>query len=127
MKINFISQPYKSQQCGQACLAMVTNKTIDQVVKDLGRDWHTDIKQDIQFYLDRNSFKTRLISGEQISFDEVPDNSIIRLCYPSANGHFVVKHNGKYYDPSVGIVEQMISYVKITHYLTYQELKDSSK
>ena len=64
MKINFISQPYKSQQCGQACLAIATNKAIDQVLEAIGKDWHTDIKQDIQFYLNRNNFKTRLISGK---------------------------------------------------------------
>lgn len=120
-EFKFIPQPYKSMQCGQTCLAMITGKTIDEICDELGKKWTTYVQSDIQNYLDRNGYKTRLIQGKNISFDEVPNNSIIRVCFPSENGHVVVKHENKYYDPAVGIIDQMLAYVEITHYLTFEK------
>ena len=89
--MKFKSQPYKSMLCGQACLSMITEKTIEEICLDIGKDYLTSIQGDLQPFLNRNKFKTRLISGQNITFNEVPNNSVIRVSYPSSNAHFVVK------------------------------------
>ena len=120
--IKFIEQPYHSQKCGQTCLSMITGKSIEEICKILGKDWLTSLDNDIQTYLDRNGYCTQLISSKNLSFKETPNNSIIRVCYPNGNGHFVLKLNDKIYDPSVGIIYQMLAYIKITHYLTFEKI-----
>ncbi|PKH52417.1 hypothetical protein CXF68_17720 [Tenacibaculum sp. Bg11-29] len=121
-KINFIEQPYHSQKCGQTCLSMITGKSIDKICKYLGKDWLTSIESDLQNFLNRNGYKTRLISGKNLAFKEVTNNSIVRVCYPNGSGHFVLKTDNKIFDPSVGIIFKMLAYVKITHYLTFEKL-----
>lgn len=121
-KINFIEQPYHSQKCGQTCLSMITGSSIDEICKSLGKDWLTSIESDLQHFLNSNGYSTRLTSGRNLQFKEVANNSIIRVCYPNGNGHFVLKKDNKIFDPSVGIIEEMLAYVKITHYLTFEKL-----
>lgn len=120
--MNFIQQPYKSNHCGQTCLAMITSKTVEQVCNELSEEGTTHIETHLQPYLNTNDYKTRLVKGNSISFEEVPNQSIIRLCYPSGGGHFIIKLNGKYLDPQIGLIDKiMINYVKITHYLTFND------
>lgn len=125
--MNFITQPYRSMQCGQTCLAMITGKNVDEICEELGKHWSTSIDTDLMSYLNRSQYKTRLVKGSCITFEEIPNNSIIRLCYPSESGHFIVKTKGKYYDPSVGIIEEIKAHVKITHYLTFEEKLKNKK
>lgn len=102
---------------------MITGNSITDICKDLGKYWSTSIDNDLQSYLNRKEFKTSLISSKEVTFKDVPNNSIVRVCYPSSNAHFVVKSNNKIYDPSVGIIHEMLAYIKITHYLTFQKNK----
>lgn len=115
-----ILQPYGSVRCGQACLAMVTGKTLEEVCSDLQNYWHTNISKDIKGYLDKNGFRTTLSEEKLIDFEDVPNNSIIRFWNFKGKGHFVVKYNGKYYDPAVGIVEKYYKEVKVNYYLSYE-------
>ncbi|SED21689.1 hypothetical protein SAMN04489761_4656 [Tenacibaculum sp. MAR_2009_124] len=117
--ITFIPQPFNSMLCGQACLAMIMGKTINEICKDLGKDWSTCIQSDIMPFLNRNGYKTRLIKGVDIDFDEVPNSSIIRIAYPNEKAHFIIKSETKYIDPDYGIIQEVKANRKITHYLTY--------
>lgn len=118
--MKFIAQPYRTKQCGQACLAMVTGKTVNEVCKDLEHFWGTDITKDFEPYLQENGFETELVSKKFFSFDEVPNNSILRLWWLSDKGHFVVKHNDEYYDPATGIIKEYLIDVKVNHYIHYR-------
>lgn len=119
--INFIEQPYHSQKCGQTCLAMITGISIDEICREIGKDWLTSLDGDLQSFLNKKGYETRMISGKNLKFKEIKNNSIIRVCYPNGNGHFVIKSANKIYDPSVGIIQEMIAYIKITHYLTFEK------
>ena len=125
--MKFIEQPYHSKKCGQACLAMITGKTVEEICSALENNWSTSMDRDIQRYLNRNDFSTSITYNHKLSFEKIPNNSIIRVCYPNEAAHFVVKHKDKIYDPSVGIIDQMLAYVKITHYLTYEKRKSANK
>lgn len=122
MKIaEFKAQPYLSKKCGQTCLAMITGKEVNEICKELEKEYYTSITPDLQNYLESNGYKTILSTGN-FDFNDVPKDSIIRLQKPDGSGHFVLKNtDGKVYDPNIGIVEKYMSYYEISHYLNYEK------
>ncbi|PKH51414.1 hypothetical protein CXF68_12305 [Tenacibaculum sp. Bg11-29] len=120
-KIKFIEQPYHSKKCGQACLSMVTGKSIDEVCTILGKKWSTCIESDLQTLLNKEGYKTTLIRASGMKLKAIPNNSIVLLSYPNETRHFVLKSADKIYDPSVGVIDQMLAYIEVLHYLTFEK------
>lgn len=119
--MNFKAQPYLSKQCGQTCIAMITGKSVEDVCSEMEKEYTTNIYTDLQSCLKNNGFKTFVAYGD-FQFSEVPNNSIIRLNKPDNSGHFVLKtEKGIIYDPSVGIVQEYMSYYSISHYLKFEK------
>lgn len=116
--MDYKQQRYRSKQCGQTCLAMITGKSIEEVCKDMNKYRRTSLYGDLDKYLEGQGFKVTRHSGE-VEFSEVPDNSIVRVVYPNKGSHFLVKYKGLYYDPAVGVVERYNKYVEITHYIKF--------
>ncbi|XRE42359.1 hypothetical protein ACIVBQ_000563 [Tenacibaculum discolor] len=121
MKIlEFKAQLYLSKKCGQTCLAMITGKEVDEICKELSKDYYTNLTSDLQTYLENSGFKTTLYTGP-FDFTDILSNSVIRLQKPDGSGHFVLKNtDGKIYDPKIGVVEKYMSYYTITHYLNFE-------
>ncbi len=119
-EIKFLNQPYCSKKCGQTCLAMITGKTLEQVCSELDKYWETSISDDLQPYLENNGYKTKLVKSNKLTFEDSPNNSIIRMCFENGSGHFIVKANNKYYEPTRGIIEQLIGHFRVTHYLSFE-------
>lgn len=126
-KIKFIPQPYNSKLCGQTCLSMITKESIEDICKDIGKDWDTDVFLDWMPYLNRKGYRTRIIHGKDISFNEVPNGSIIRITRINNTSHAILKHNDKYYDPLIGIIDEFLNHDKITHYLTFNKIPHEIK
>lgn len=120
MKIEYKQQRYRSKQCGQTCLAMVTGKDVKEVCKDMNKYRSTQLYGDLDKYLKREGYEVTRHSGV-VNPDEVPNNSIIRFVFPNGGGHFVVKSEDKYYDPAIGVVLEFNDYRKITHYINYKK------
>lgn len=121
LEIDYKQQRYRSKQCGQACLAMILDISIDEAIKLLNnKKKSTSLYDDLAVALERHDFEVGKSTGE-VDWDEVPDNSIIRVVFPTKAGHFIIKHRGKYYDPAIGIVEGYNDYRKITHYITFKK------
>lgn len=121
VKITYKQQRYRSKQCGQACLAMILGISIDEAIKLLNnKKKSTSLYDDLAVALERHGYEVKKHTGE-VDWDEVPDNSIIRVVFPTKAGHFIIKHRGKYYDPAIGIVEGYNDYRKITHYITFKK------
>ncbi|TDQ22760.1 hypothetical protein [Tenacibaculum caenipelagi] len=119
----FKAQPYLSKKCGQTCLAMITGKSIEEICKELGKEYYTNIVNDLQAYLEENGYKT-LLSNGSFEVKNVPNNSIIRLEKLDESGHFIIKNEiGKIYDPNIGIVEKYMNDTKITHYLNFVKVQ----
>ena len=127
IKFNLISQPYHSKQCGQSCLAMITGKSLNQICKDLGKYWETHIVDDLQKYLDKNGFSTKLVNAIGMKFEDIPDNSLVSFKYQNGTTHSVVKYRNEYYDPDIGVVKyyddkvMLFSYIKFKRELIKQE------
>lgn len=101
MKIRYIHEP-TDLQCGQAVLAMVLGKTVDEIVEYLGNDRETTLKE----------MKTTLrefginISDERCSV--INKNDLPGLCLLSLETprcwHWSLYYNGIFYDPEHGVM-----------------------
>lgn len=119
--MKMIIQPYGSMRCGQTCLAMVTDSTVDEVCKEMDKYEETLVLTDISHHLHKKGYFTRHIyNNSELTFDDIPDNSIIRGVNRNGRGHYVVKHKGKYYDPAIGIVEEYLNEFRPTNYIEYR-------
>ena len=117
----FQAQPFRSTQCGQTCVAMITGNSIEEVCKKMEKQYYTNLQTDLKKYLDSNGYKTLLCVGE-VKINEVPNNSIIRFNKPDETGHFALKNEiGEIYDPAVGIVKAYLNHYTISHYLQFEK------
>ena len=101
MKISYIHEP-TDLQCGQAVLAMVLGKTVDEIIEYLGNDRETNLKE----------MKTALrkfginISDERCSAadkSDLPELCLLSLETPRC-WHWSLYYNGTFYDPEHGIM-----------------------
>ena len=103
--------------CGQACIAMITEKNIDEVIKDMKTDGPTSIGQLIEildFYGVKHAEKNVRISKK----NPVPHKFSILTVHTNAGyTHWTLLFEGKYYDPEFGLIEGQYSYGKITSFL----------
>lgn len=119
--INFQAQPFRSAQCGQTCVAMITGNSIEEVCNKMKKQYYTNLQSDIKKYLDDSGYKTLLCVGE-VELNEVPNNSIIRFNKPDDSGHFVLKNEtGEIYDPAVGVVKAYLNHYTISHHLRFEK------
>ncbi len=101
MNIRYIHEP-TDLQCGQAVLAMVLGKTVDEIVEYLGNERETTLKE----------MKTALREfGVSISEDRYPvvnKNDLPEMCLLSLETprcwHWSLYCSGTFYDPEHGIM-----------------------
>ncbi len=101
-KPTYIKEP-SPLQCGQAVLAMLTNKSVDEIINLLNNQKETTLKEmfyTLQFY--GISFcKER----KEVDFKEqLPKIAILSLETPRC-WHWSLYFNGFFYDPEHGIME----------------------
>ncbi len=118
--VEFKPQPYKSYKCGQACLAMITGLSIEQICNELNKEYSTNIISDLKKLLDTKGYKTFVVYGE-FETCEVPNNSIIRFEKPCKGGHFILKVDGKLLDPEIGEVKKYMNHYKVIQYLNFKK------
>lgn len=103
--------------CGQACIAMITGKRVEEVIKDMKTDASTSIGQLIEildFYGIRHADRNKRISKK----NPVPYKySILTIHTHSGYTHWVLLYDNKYYDPEFGLIEGEYTHGKITSFL----------
>ena len=106
--MEYKSQKYGSKQCGQACLAMITGMSINEVCNLLGKSETTNFLTDLKPFLQEQGYETHYLKVR--TFDQIPNNSIVLLEFPNEKdaekGHFCIKFRNQYYDPAVGIIKK---------------------
>lgn len=89
-------------QCGQAVLAMLTDKSTEEIASLCGTDRETDLKQMLsvlrQCDIDFNPQRIRVFKK-----NELPDICILSLETPHC-WHWSLYFNGLFYDPEYGIL-----------------------
>ncbi len=101
MNIKYIHEP-TDLQCGQAVLAMVLDKSVDEIIEFLGNDRETTLKE----------MKTTLRHfGIKISDEKCPvhdKSDLPELCLLSLETprcwHWSLFYNGTFYDPEHNIL-----------------------
>ena len=114
--MELVLQP-TSTTCGQACIAMITGKDIEQVMKDMKTDGPTSIGQLIDildFYRVKHGQKNTRISKK----NPVPhEYSILTVHTNAGYTHWTLLFDHKYYDPEFGLIDGEYTYGKITSFL----------
>lgn len=117
--MNLIMQP-NSCACGQACIAMITNRSIEEIFKVMKTEGPTSIGQLIEvldYYNIKHAERNVRISKKNPKHS---DYSILTVHMPSYT-HWVVFYNGKYYDPEFGLLNNPHPNGKITSFLAIYE------
>lgn len=106
------------ETCGQACVAMITGKKIEDVIKDMKTSGSTSIGQLIEildFYGVKHAEKNTRISKK----NPVPYKYSILTVHTNAGyTHWALLYDNKYYDPEFGLIEGEYTYGKITSFLS---------
>lgn len=90
-------------QCGQAVLAMLTDKTTEEIIRLCGTDRETDLKQmHSVLRMCEIDFDSRRISVAKK--EELPDVCILSLETPHC-WHWSLYFRGMFYDPEYGILQ----------------------
>ncbi len=114
--MELVIQP-TSETCGQACIAMITSKDIEEVIKDMKTNRSTSIGQLIEildFYGVKHAEKNTRISKK----NPVPyEYSILTVHTNAGYTHWTLLYDNKYYDPEFGLIDGKYTYGKITSFL----------
>ena len=105
------------ETCGQACIAMITGKDVNQVIKDMKTSGPTSIGQLIEaldFYGVKHAAKNTRISKK----NPVPHEfSVLTVHTTEGYTHWALLFGDKYYDPEFGIIDGEYTHGKITSFL----------
>ena len=114
--MELILQP-TPETCGQACIAMIAGKRVDQVIADMKTDGPTSIGQLIEIldhYKIGHAERNTRISKK----NPVPHPfSILTVHMTVGYTHWVLLHDGRYYDPEFGIIDGNYPHGRITSFL----------
>lgn len=105
------------ETCGQACIAMITGKEVEEVIKDMKTSGPTSIGQLIEildFYGVKHTEKNIRISKKNPLQYEY---SILTVHTDKGCTHWTLLFDHKYYDPEFGLIEGEYTYGKITSFL----------
>lgn len=89
-------------QCGQAVLAMLTNKSVDDIVNACGTEKETTLKQMISVLCD-NGITVTCQRTQFFDKSELPDVALLSLETPKC-WHWSLYYNGMFYDPEYGLL-----------------------
>lgn len=110
-----IMQP-TSSTCGQACIAMITGRPIDEVIQDMKSDGPTSIGQLVEL-LDHYNIKHAERNLRISKINPVPFKYSILTVHTNAGyTHWVLLYDKKYYDPEFGLIEGEYTHGKITSF-----------
>lgn len=89
-------------QCGQAVLAMITGKSVNDIVNVCGTEKETTLKQMISV-LSNNGITVACQRTQFVDKNELPDVALLSLETPKC-WHWSLYYNGLFYDPEYGLI-----------------------
>lgn len=113
-KIEYIKQPTE-YLCGQACVAMLADVTVEDVVSVMQNDKGTG-KKDIEKALNYYGIGQAKTMTKADNFSVLPKVCILKVLLPKYS-HWILYYDGKYYDPEFGLMEELYHKARIQSYL----------
>ena len=118
--MKLVMQPTNTT-CGQACIAMITGRPIEEVIQTMKTDGPTSIGQLIEaldFYKINHAERNTRISKKNPAPHQY---SILTVHSNAGYTHWTLLYDGKYYDPEFGLIEGEYTYGKVTSFLSIYE------
>jgi len=112
--IKYIKQPTE-YLCGQACVAMLADVTIEEVVSVMQTDKGTG-KKDIEKALSFYGISQAKTMTKADNSSVLPKVCILKVLLPGYS-HWILYYDGKYYDPEFGLMEELYHKARIQSYL----------
>ena len=112
--IHYIQQPTE-YLCGQACVAMIANVSVDDVIRVMNNDQATG-KKDIERALDHYGIRQAKTMTKADNDTPLPSVCILKVLLPRYS-HWVLFYHGKYYDPEFGLMDKLYCKAKKQSYL----------
>lgn len=100
--VKYLKEP-TDLQCGQAVLAMLSDKTVDEIIDIVKTDRETTLKQ-MLLCLDTLSIKYIPNRIEVKELSQLPEICILSLETPRC-WHWSLYFKGKFYDPEHGVLD----------------------
>ncbi len=104
MRIKYRAQPNHSSQCGQAVLAMLLNKDIGIICKEMDKSGPTrngDITKVLKAYNIKHKYKRCK------HLEHIPNVAIVKIGFEGqSNTHWTLKFKNVFYDPTIGIIKE---------------------
>ncbi len=101
-EIVYIHEP-TDLQCGQAVLAMILRKSVEEIVEFLHNDRETTLKE-MKKVLDENKISYDAQRKEAFSKEDLPKVCILSLETPRC-WHWSLYCDGTFYDPEHGVMD----------------------
>lgn len=106
--INIVA-PEKGGLCGQACVAMLSGVALDEIINLMGKQPSmSKVLEALDYY--------GIAHSDKMVYNVKQDIDLPKCCIINTKAHLMILFNGKYYDPSVGILEEY-DLSKITGFL----------
>lgn len=104
-----IVTPEKGGLCGQACVAMLSGIALDQIINLMGKQSSmSKVLEALDYF--------GIAHSDKMIYSIKQDSELPKCCIINTKGHLMILFEGKYYDPSVGILEEY-DLSKITGFL----------
>ena len=113
-EIHYIQQPTE-YLCGQACVAMIANVSVEDVIRVMNNDKATG-KKDIERALDHYGIRQAKTMTKADNHTSLPPVCIIKALLPQYS-HWILYVHGKYYDPEFGLTDEPYWKAKVQSYL----------
>ena len=119
--MELVMQP-TPETCGQACIAMITGRDVEEVMKDMKTRGPVSIGQlmaALDFYEVEHAERNIRISKK----NPVPyEYSILTVHTNAGYTHWTLLYRNQYYDPEFGLIDGEYPHGKITSFLgIYQQ------
>lgn len=113
MEIQYIKQPTE-YLCGQACVAMLANVSVDEVIEVIQNDKGTG-KKELAIALEHFGISCAKTMTKADNHTKLPNTCILKVLLPKYS-HWVLYHKGKYYDPEFGLLDELYPKERIQSY-----------
>lgn len=101
--------------CGQTCVAMLANVSVDEVIHVMQNDKGTG-KKDIEKALNYYGIKQSKTMIKADNSSVLPKACILKVFLPKY-GHWILYYDGMYYDPEFGLMDALYHKARIQSYL----------
>lgn len=112
--MKYIKQP-TDYLCGQACVAMLADVTVDDVIKVMNNDKGTS-KKEISDALKHYAIDHAKTMTKADNHTELPAVCILKVLLPGYS-HWVIFNKGTYYDPEFGVLDSCYPKARVQSYL----------